>query len=74
MRPETNDGSRLGNEGLQQSLPVRRGDAQSLLDAVVHGVNDFRGACELCDDLTLVAIRLSTVDAPRRPQLVHAMG
>lgn len=70
---EAPDGRRLGNDGLQRALPARLGDARSLIDAVVLGVNAFRAHVELCDDLTLVAIRLSGAPALREAHLAEAI-
>jgi serine phosphatase RsbU (regulator of sigma subunit) len=71
----SSDGRRLGDEGMRRVLPellTRRGDARSVVEAVVRAVNDFRAGRELEDDLTLVAIRLEPAPAAVRPEAVAA--
>ena len=71
----SSDGRRLGDEGMRRVLPEllsRRGDARSVIDAVVGAVNNFRAGQELADDLTLVAVRLQSAPAARRQEPVAA--
>ena len=71
-------GARLGLEGLRKICPTCRptkpgghdADAQSVIDAVVAGVNQFRGARELGDDLTLVAVQFASTVAMPQAELV----
>jgi len=60
-------GDRLGTDGLQKSLFGQYPSAQGLLEATVRTVDTFRGPRALNDDLTLVAIQLTTIGAPREP-------
>jgi serine phosphatase RsbU (regulator of sigma subunit) len=71
----SSDGRRLGDEGMRRVLPellTRRGDARSVVEAVLGAVNNFRAGRELEDDLTLVAIRLQPAPAALRPEPVGA--
>jgi serine phosphatase RsbU (regulator of sigma subunit) len=50
------DNNRFGVESLQQLLGKPAVDAKGMVDAVIGGVDLFRGTRECADDLTLVAI------------------
>lgn len=70
-------GDRLGTEGLRRTCPRdlasgQPADAKTLLNAVVHALNHFRGTRELGDDLTLVSIRLTQASPAETPELVGA--
>jgi hypothetical protein len=44
-----------------------QGSAQQMIDAVIAAVDDFRGARELRDDLTIVALQLQPAPARAEP-------
>lgn len=64
---EAPDGRRFGDDGLRNALPLRRGTAQGLLDAVLRAVNHFRRNRALSDDLTMVALRWTGATAAEHP-------
>jgi len=65
------DGERFMVEGLQKAFYGRFATAQSIIDAVVDAVDQFRGERDLPDDVTLVAIQLQTssVKVAREPAI-----
>ena len=66
-------GERFSEERLQRSLYGKFANAQDLLDAVKHAVNEFRAGAELTDDLTFVAIQYQpAVAAPKAPAVATA--
>jgi serine phosphatase RsbU (regulator of sigma subunit) len=56
--------ARFGSERLRRCLYGRYDTPQSMLDQVVNAVNEFRGARDLDDDLTMVAVQLQSVISP----------
>jgi serine phosphatase RsbU (regulator of sigma subunit) len=64
-------GERFGHERLRRRLYGSFDSAQHVVDALVESVTGFRSGCDLCDDLTLVAIQLQPTPAAQ-PALVAA--
>ena len=64
---EGNHGKRFGRSGLASAMARRFESARDLADALLAGVDRFRGSKDLPDDLTFVAIQLagSVKDAER---------
>jgi serine phosphatase RsbU (regulator of sigma subunit) len=58
--------ARFGDERLRRCLYGRYDNAQSMLDQVVAAVDQFRGARDLDDDLTLVAVQLQPVGSSKK--------
>jgi sigma-B regulation protein RsbU (phosphoserine phosphatase) len=56
-------GDRFGAAGLSSVLARQFENAQSMIDAIVEAVKEFRGPRELEDDLTLVAIQLQPTNS-----------
>jgi serine phosphatase RsbU (regulator of sigma subunit) len=52
---------------LRKALDGGHGSAQQMIDAVIAAVDDFRGARELQDDLTIVALQLQPAPARAEP-------
>jgi serine phosphatase RsbU (regulator of sigma subunit) len=52
---------------LRKAMDGRPGSAQELVDAVLSAVDEFRGARDLADDLTLVALQLEPAPARSEP-------
>ena len=63
---EGTNGKRYGRKGLTEVVAGRFESAQALVDALLVGVDRFRGSKELPDDLTFVAIQLAT--SPKAPR------
>lgn len=55
-------GDRFSDDRLRESLHGRFDAAQTIIDATIGALNDFRRDRELADDLTLVAIQLQCSD------------
>jgi sigma-B regulation protein RsbU (phosphoserine phosphatase) len=58
-------GERFRTDGLIRSLYGRYEHAQGIIDTVVDAVDRFRGAHELTDDVTLVAVQFHSARAGR---------
>ncbi|HEY8668890.1 MAG TPA: SpoIIE family protein phosphatase [Tepidisphaeraceae bacterium] len=66
------NGERFSAESLQRGLSGRFDSAQAIIGTVVTAVTEFRGARELPDDLTMVAIQLQPVTATPQPEPLSA--